>query len=300
LQHIATTNGQQTSEYVLVNREKPETSVNITTTLGSNPTKIELRDKKFDNYFIYTAEDHRLLTASLDQPKPAAFLDHVLGFKTYGDKTVLYATDKGAEAGKSLIQLQDNDKTYTLRSVTAGETYMLELTKYSGDWYMVAGAPSENRTYIYKNPVVALNAKPSAPLVPVQILKTENPNYVSFSDNARFIVTENAQHFSIYDAEYDKKYAFTTKPPIDAGQAHARWMDGNRLTYISGGKIAVFDYDNTNDETLSASAPQYGSFFDRDYKVLYSLDEQTIKDASGKDIVQFELTSTPLRTAQDQ
>jgi hypothetical protein len=177
---------------------------------------------------------------------------------------------------------------------------MLELTKYSGDWFMVAGAPSESRTYIYKNPEAALSARPQTPLVPVQVLKTENPNYVSFSDNTRFIVTENGQNFSVYDAEYDKKYAFTTKAPLDIGQDHAHWMDGNRLTYVSDGKIIVFDYDNTNGETLVGSDAIFGALFDRDYKVLYSLDDQAAKDDSGKDITQFVLSRTPLRTTQDQ
>ena len=299
LQHTATVNGQPASEYILINRETPEQSVNLTSVLGVNPAGIELRDKKFDQYFVYT-DDRRLMTASLEKPQPAPFLDRVLGFKTYGDSMVLYATDKDAAAGTSLIRLQDNDKNYTLRSVTAGPAYMLELTEYSGDWYTVAGAPGENRTYIYKNPVASLKDKPNAPLVPVQILKTENPTYVSFSDNARFIVTANGQQFSIYDAEYDKKYAYTTKFPLDAPQLHARWMDGHRLTYVSGGKVTVFDYDNTNSETLSATQPQYGAFFDRNYEVLYAMDAQPAKDAAGKDITQFVLTSTSLRTPGDQ
>lgn len=299
LQHTATVNGQPASEYILVNRETPEQSVNLTSALGVNPVDIELRDKKFDQYFIYT-DDRRLMTASLEKPQPALLLDRVLGFKTYGDNMVLYATDKDAAAGTSLIRLYDNSKNYTLRSLAANPAYMLELTKYGGDWYMVAGAPSENRTYIYKNPVASLNDKPEAPLVPVQILKTENPNYVSFSDNARFIVTANGQQFSIYDAEYDKKYAYTTKVPLDAPQLHARWMDGHRLTYISGGKVTVFDYDNTNNETLNDTQPQFGAFFDRNYEVLYAIEAQAAKDAAGKDITQFVLTSTALRTPQDQ
>jgi len=300
LQHLADNNGHLASEYILVNREKPEESLNLSATLGINPTEIKLRDKKYDQYFIYTAEDHKLQTASIAQPKPLPLLEHVLGYKTYGDKVVLYATDKDAPAGKSLIKLQDNDKNYTIRSVNADPTYMLELTKYSGDWLLVAGAPSESRTYIYKNPQTMLDTQPKSALVPVQILKTENPNYVSFSDNTRFIVTENGQNFSVYDAEYDKKYAFTTKYPLDPEQTHAHWMDGSRLTYVSGGKIRVFDYDNTNGETLVGSDPATGSLFDRDYKVLYALENQTAKDDSGKDVSQFVLTRTSLRTAQDQ
>jgi hypothetical protein len=300
LQHSTDNAGHKATEYILLSRDKPEESVNLTTALGLNPTTLALRDKKFDQYFIYTQEDQKLQTASIAQPKPVLLLDHILGFKTYGDKTVLYATDKGAPAGKSLVKLQDNDKSYTLRTVNADPTYMLELTKYNGDWFMVAGAPSENRTYVYKNPEATLDAHPQAPLVPIQVLKTDNPTYVSFSDNARFIVTENGQSFSVYDAQYDKKYAFATKSPLDASQEHAHWMDGNRLTYVSGGKIVVFDYDNTNGETLVDSDATFGAFFDRDYKILYAMNAQVAKDSAGKDTTQFVLTHTAMRAPQDQ
>lgn len=300
MQHTATSANKASSEYVLLNREKPEESVNLTNLLGTNPARIDLRDKKHDQYFVYTQEDQRLSTASLEQPQLTPLLDQVLGFKSYGNDMVLYATDRGAESGKVLIRLHDNDRSYTLRSVAASPAYMLELTKYSGNWLMVAGGSSENRTYIYKDPVAKLNEKPDAPLVPIQVLKTENPSYVSFSDNARFIMTENGQQFSVYDAEYDKRYAFTTKAPLDAGQTHARWMDGHRLTYVSNGKIEVLDYDNTNTATLAATEVPYGAFFDRDYEVLYALDAQAVKDAAGKDITQYVLTSTALRTPADQ
>jgi hypothetical protein len=300
LKHIVTNGDQQASEYIMVNREDPTASFNLTARLGINPTTVELRDKKFDQYFVYTAEDHKLQTASLDAPKPSPFLDAVLAFKTYGDKTVLYATDKAAAAGRTVIKLQDDDKSYTLRTVATDTVYMLDLTKYNGDWFVVAGASGEDRTYIYKNPVAQLNDHPQTPPAPVQILKTDNPTYVAFSDNARFIVTENGQQFSVYDAEYDKKFAYTASAPLDAPQLHATWMDGGRLTYLSKGKVAVFDYDNTNRATLSPADAGYGTFFDRDYKVLYGVTSELTKDAAGKDITQFSLSATALRTPQDQ
>lgn len=300
LRHITVADGKTSSEYILVDREKPEESKNLTTVLGANPTKIELRDKKYDQYFIYSAEDRKLQTATLDTPALKPLVDNVQAFKTHGDKTVLYATEQGAPEGKVNITLRDGDQTYVLRTVAADTVYMLELAKYDGNWYMIAGASGENRTYVYQNPIESLNAKPNDPLVPVQVLKTEKPNYIAFSDNARFIMVENGQQFSVYDAEYEKGYTYTTTQPLDAPQTHAEWMDGHRLTYVSGGKAFVLDYDNANREILTASDPQYGPFFDRDYEVLYTLSPEAAKDAAGADITQFVLNNTPLRTEQDQ
>jgi len=185
LQHMTDENGKTSSEYILVDRENPAQSVNLTSTLGVNPTQLELHNKKYDHYLLYTAADHRLMTATLTDPKPAAYVDHVLSYKTYGDNIVLYATDQGAAVGKALIKLQDGGTAYPIRQVAAGSNYLLELTSYSSSMYVVADAPSENRTYVYKDPEAVLSSDPTQTLVPVQVLKAANPSYVAFSDSAR-------------------------------------------------------------------------------------------------------------------
>jgi hypothetical protein len=300
LQHTTDRAGQKVSEYILADREAPESSVNLSTVLGLNPTKLTLRDKKYDKYFIYTAADQKLQTATLGTPAPQPLLEHVLDYKTYADGVVLYATADGAPAGKVLVKLREGTQVYTIRQVAVEGPYMLELTKYSGDWYVVAGASSESRTYVYKNPQAALSKQPGSPLVPVQVLKTARPTYVAFSDNARFIVAQAGQQFSMYDAENDRGYSYMAKAPMDAPQEHAEWMDGYRLMYVSGGKTFVFDFDNANRETLAAADSAYKPFFDRDFKVLYTLAPTTVKAADGKDVLQFSLGATSMRTAADK
>jgi hypothetical protein len=300
LQHSTDNAGQTASEFILVDRQTPSESVNFTKTLGMNPTKLVLRDKKYDQYYVYTQQDAKLLTASLDHPQPAAFLDRVLDFKPHGSDVLLYATDQGAENNKAVIKLREGDKTYVIRQVSSGTQYLLELAKYENAWYIVAGAPSEGRIYVYKNPAAVLQADPKAPLVPVQVLKAANATYVSFSDNARFVMAQGGQQFAVYDAETDRGYAYAMANQIDAGEEHAFWMDGHRMMFVSGGKALVFDFDNANREALSAADAAYRPFFDRDYKNLYTLNTETVKMADGQETSQIVLSRTPLLTPQDQ
>jgi len=136
--------------------------------------------------------------------------------------------------------------------------------------------------------------------VPVQILKTSGVSYVAFSDNARFIVAENGDSFSIYDAENDKGYAYTLKQPLDAPQTHATWMDGDRMSFVSGGKLVVFEFDDANQVTLGDAMPAYEPAFSRDYTQLYTFAPQTTKAADGAEKTQYVLSATALRTPQDQ
>lgn len=302
LQHIVTSGNKLSTEYILLDREDASRSVNLTEKLGINPSHLELRDKKFDKYFLYSEADHKLWTASIDQPQPQLFIEHVLGFKSHGDDIVLYATDQDAQPGKAAIKLLDGNRTHTIRQVAAGSRYILQLARYENAWYVAAGAPSENRTYVYKNPASTLVAKPDQVLVPVQVLKANSPSYVAFSDNARFIMVQGGggQAFSVYDAETNKGYNYTVDMPMDAPQEHANWMDGHRMMYVSGGKAFVFDFDKANQEVLVSANPGYSPFFDRDYRILYTLAAEPGKSAEGKDITQSVLNSTPLRLPQDR
>lgn len=293
LQHQTANGGELTSEYILVNREKPEESLNLTKTLGINPPKLGLRNKKYDNYVLYDQTAHSLSTASLKDPAPQLLIDNVLAYKTYGDDIVLYATNEGATAGKTAIKLRDDKQTFVIREVTPSDTYLLDLTKYSGDWYVGVGSSVESRTYIYKNPAQSLRDKPKNPLVPVQVLKAANPNYISFSDNARFIMVENGAQFALYDAETDKGYAYTLEGmPLDAPQEHATWMDGHRLMYVSKGKVVVFEFDDANRYILNNAGASFVPFFDSKFTALHSFSQ----DDDG----QFSLNSTALLTPADQ
>ncbi|MEK7152445.1 MAG: PEGA domain-containing protein [Patescibacteria group bacterium] len=300
LQHLAAKDNSQASEYVLLDREEPTESANLTRTLGANPTQIELLDKKFDKYFLYDKAAQTLTTATLSEPAPQPLLENILAFKTHGDDVILYATDEDGLDGRAQIKLREGDRTYAVRQVAAGDAYLLNLARYEDNWYAVAGAPSENKTYVYKNPAAALRAKPRSLLVPVQVLKVTNAHHVSFSDNARFISVQGGQQFALYDAETDKGYGYAVGAPMDAPQDRAVWMDGHRLQFVSKGKTFVFDFDDANSETLAAADAAYTPVFDRDYEFMYTINPQTAKAADGTETTQFVLTNTALRTPRDQ
>lgn len=253
-------------EFILLDRANPSQSLNLNETLHANPAKLTLKDKKYDQYYLYNTAEQSLQTASLKATTPQPVLSRVLAYQSYGDNILLYATDNGAAAGTVLVKLMVGDQTYPIRSLPAGSAYLLDLTQYSGTFYVVAGAAASDKVYIYKDPVGQRKRDVHHAVVPIQVLHVEQPNYVSFSSNAQFIMAQNGTRFGVYDIENKAGYNYTRAEPIDSPQIHATWMDGNRLAYVSGGRLAVFDYDNTNRQTLSAASSAYPPVFAPNYK----------------------------------
>jgi hypothetical protein len=84
-------------------------------------------------------------------------------------------------------------------------------------------------------------------------------------------MTENGSEFGVYDIENKQVYHYIAQQPLDAPQPHAYWMDGDRLTYVAGGKMVIFDYDDANRQTLVSAGSQYEPAFSPDYKFIYTL-----------------------------
>lgn len=278
-------------EFILVDRPNPAQSINLNTDLSVSPTQLELVNKKFNQYYLYDATTQTLELASLQTANKTTVLDHVLAYQSYGSSTLLYVTDKSAPSGKVWLRMLSGGNTYTLHSLPVSPSYVLNLTQYNGTMYVAAGASSTSKVYIYQDPLGQLAQAPDMAVAPVQVLQVDQPNYVSFSDNAQFIVAENAGQFGVYDIQNQKGYKYDAALP-DSPQPHATWMDGDRLTYVSGGKLQIFDYDHTNQHTLPAAASQYLPAFAPDYKYVYDL-----APGSGG---QFDLNQTALVTAADR
>jgi hypothetical protein len=281
------------TEYILVDCADPSQSVNLTTMLGTNPTQLTLNNKKYNQYYVYNAaSDNSIETATLATGNVLTpYLQDVSAYQSYGSNTMLYVTSDGAPSGKVLLKLLSGNQTITIRTLPVSPSYLLDLTGYSGELYVAAGATSEGQIYIYPNPIGQYAAQQGT-IVPSQVLNVPQANYLSFSDNAEFIVAEHNSSFAVYDIENQKTYDYTKNLPLDAPQLNASWMDGDRLVYTSGGKLIVFDYDGTNQQTLMSESPAYLPDFTTNYDYIVSLDASA---GTGK----FELDRTPLLTPTD-
>ena len=283
------------SEFVVVDRLNPEESLNINNTLSVVPSKLTLRDKKHDKYYIHDQASGSLLTASLANPVPVEAIQKVIAYKSYGNDTILYITAHQAPQARALVKMLNlrNKKTITVRSLPAAETYVLDLTRYSDEMYVAAGATTDSRVYVFKDPVRQKVIQPEQAPAPEQVLHVVNPNYLSFSTSAQFIMAQTGNRFGVYDSENEVGFNYSTLPAIDLPQTHASWMDGNRLVYASGGQLLMLDYDNQNTQTLMPISPGFLPAFTPDYDQVYAL-------APGDLAGQVELTVTDLLTPSDQ
>ncbi len=277
-QHILVTHTYDgKTEYILINTANPSSSVNLSQTFSSlSYTSLAFINKTYDQYYLYNATDQSLASVSLENPTAETkVLSNVISFNSYLNNTILYATSKNALPGKVNIDELTNGTNYHIKTFPAGSTYLLNMASYNGVIYVAAGDQSANKVYIYKDPVNQIITDPKQVPVPSQVLFVKNPNYLNFSTTAQYIMAENGNQFGVYDIENQHGYNYTTSLPLDAPQAHATWMDGNRISYISNNKLVIFDYDHNYQQTLVNASPLFPSFFDPNYHYVFTIKSST-------------------------
>ncbi len=262
-------------EYVMLDREEPATSFNVTNTLGANPAKITMRDKKFDQLYLYDANGS-LRIADTKTKQITNYLTGVINYKSYSDNVMLYAMTDPADPNKVVVKMREDAKEYTLRSGLKTDQYILDIARYGDHWYLAIA--TAGKVLIYRDPNLNASTRESPSLFTSMILA--NPSQVLFSTNTRFIMAQSGSKFAIYDAETNRRSYFELELKID--QAYkAKWMDAYHIVLNNDKKVVVVDYDGANLQKLVDIAPDGVAYFDRDYTRLYNLfDTSTVSKKS--------------------
>jgi len=273
LLHKKTADGA--SQYVVIDRERPEESFNVSTRLAlGNDISIRLRDKKYNQYYVLDAATKLLRRANIESGiEPVIVADGVVSYAPYESNLILYATESGAQSGSYAVRILDGATNYLLQPIIASQTVLLDVAKYEGDWFYIVGSGAQDTTQIYVNPLQnSSNVDTNGALRSQLKLNLRAPRFAAFSDNARFIAVQNDSSFSVYDAELQTIYSFNSpvQLPIDG----ATWMDGHRFHVVSGGAEHVFEYDGANYQTLTEAIDGSRAFYDRDFVRIFTLVKQ--------------------------
>lgn len=270
-------------EYLLIDTRLPSQSVNLTKKLPFAPSKISLRDKNYDQYYLYNKSNKSLYSYQLQTNTKTLVLKNLTDYKPYGGSTIMYISPTSKNKTVQ-VKIYDKGKSYTLHAYPAGPSYRLNMASYGGHLFATVDS-SGGFTYIFENALDEASRSTTG-ISPTLALKLDGPAYSSFSENARFIVSQNKSEFEVYDAETTNNYSYKIKQKIMGG--HAEWMDGHRLVLNVSGKTYVFDYDGINRRLLSSSIPGYPSVFNNSYSQMFTI-AKSVKKAG-----QYAILSTDL------
>lgn len=270
LEHIYSGNSV---EYILFDVNNPSNSINLSKLFtGLQFTSINFVNQNYQNYYLYNSTTQTLQEVNINTPStPTTVLSNVISYDSYLNNIILYATSYQASVGEVNIDELDGSTTYHIRSFPSGGNYLMDMASYNGVIYVGIGDSNQNKVYVYQDPVNQIQNSSFHVPIPAQVLYVNHPTYMNFSTTAQFIMAEGGNSFGVFDIANQHGYNYITKLPIDPPQTNATWMGGDRLTYVSGGKLIMFEYDHNYRQILVNASPNYLPFFPSNYQSLIVL-----------------------------
>lgn len=258
-------------EFIVIDTENANAAVNLNVALGVTPSEVRLRDKKSDQFYLYSAEGGVLRSGdSKSRTISGPILSNVLAFKTYADNLILYATKEGADEGKVNYRIRENDKgTYLLTSIPSNTSYLMDIAEYDGTPFYVIGNEAANAAFVYRDPLPALKGQRTTPVQVMSVMRINAPRFISFSSSSQFIAVQSSEDITVLDLEGDRQFTLNLKHPA-ATATKIAWMDGHRFIFTDNNLSYMVDFDGSNVRPLVPSLLGGGPYFSPDYKTVFS------------------------------
>lgn len=257
-------------KYVLVDTQSPENSYTINQRFNLNPKQVSLFDKRPDEFYVWQKNNNLVLAnAGSNQSEPV--VNNIRGYKSHGTNRLVYVKPNKKNKKHVDVYIMAGNESFKIRQLPTDRKYLLDIAEYDGKWYTVVASAGGHEAYIYKDAFEFLRDDNPARVLFSRTLQMDNPQKISFSDNAQFIAVQHGSKFAVYDAYQDQKFYYKFNSTFNSKNKLASWMDGFRMRAVVKNKVIVFDFDGTNYQTLSKITPGFLPLFNRDYSVMTSV-----------------------------
>jgi hypothetical protein len=260
---------EKQKQFSIIDTSDLASSFNLNRLYKKKLSSVRLRDKKPDRFYLNVAD--QILLSSADTAQTTRILSDVEQFSPYRDDQLLYI-ERPIKTNPEKVRVRlwrQNDQIYTIKTLPKSANYLLDMDEFNNNIYVVAGASGMDEVSVLVNPLNNLKNQSDASFT-TRTLRIDNPSFVSFSANSRFIALQSAGNFVVYDAEIDQQHKFALDKRYKDVEKY-RWMDEYRMSVNNKDKFTVFDFDGSNQVELLNGLSPLGPVFDERFEGLLSI-----------------------------
>lgn len=263
---------KDSTEWLVLDTEDATKTTNITKSLNIAIDSAQFSGTSGSQLYVLSAGDVRKIdVAGGTISRPLA--SKVASFDLYGTDIVAYVSQPAAEtAMQSVGIVREGDKLpHVLRTVKASADAPLHIatSRYFNEDYVaisVGGAVD-----VLKGTYPSSTDETNDTLKSFASFTFSRPiQYLDISDNGRFVVAQAADRFVAYDVE---RMALPAEATLagEGATAKLRWLDGFHVWSDRSGKLALREYDGSNEYDMGAVAVGFDATFSQNNKYLYSI-----------------------------
>ena len=256
------------TEWLLVDRDEPAKTVNVSAALGIQPSKVVFAGGGDRLLFVQTDDTVRRVNLS-DMTLSRPLAAQVESFNPYDDKLITYATTPD----------EKNERTVGYASVDIERSVPIGTYPADGQPLQAVLKVYFNKKYLSvvhgQNLTIRSGDLPT--LSDDGDLKTyaeatvpQGAGTLSVSSNGRFVMAQLPDGYATYDLEL-KKYDVTAWDVPSAAQRPLLWLDDYILWSDNGGQLRLYDFDGANQQSIMAVAEGQAASISPNGKYLYGI-----------------------------
>lgn len=256
------------TEWLLLDRNSPEKSINLSLTFGITPSKIVFAGNGNRLLFVQTDEIVRRINLD-EQTLSRPLASRVEQFTGFDDKTIVYTTTADA-AGKRTVGYAATDipQPQTIHTYPAdGLPLRAAMETYFNDRYL--SVVHGQTLKIESGTLPAPNTKANLRTVATQQIPTGIGQF-SMTQNGRFVVMGLPDGYATYDLElskYDKtNWAYPSVLPQTI-----TWLDDYIIWSANGGNLRIYDFDGANQQNIMPVTEGYSASISSNDKYIYGI-----------------------------
>lgn len=238
------------TEWLVLDRQDPEKSINVTAAFAVDAADIVFRERNGSDAYVLTNEGivRRVDFGSGTLSGPLA--ENIAEISVFDSQTLVYVTRPDAKDPNQRYvgyRTSDMDKPQTIFTYP-GETTNLHvaLGEYYGKTYVGVTHDLTMQVFVGELPRESRKGK-LQPLVKTAL--TEAPERLTIGNNGRLVVAEQPNGYTTYDIELLKSDTTQFTRPASAPRP-LQWLDGYVIANDRGGMVRLYEFDGANQQDI--------------------------------------------------
>lgn len=253
------------SEYIRVDRSNDTGAArNITKEFNLPFSNMHFSGTSGNALYALTGKDLRKVdtgNGSVSQP----LVNDVESYRLYRENDIAFvAVRQDKRVGGVFL---DNKETI-VRSVSATQPMLVDLTKYYSNYYLAVTTPEG--VDVIKDPA---ETSETARRTHAQLSRGKfDVAWLDFASSGRFVLVGSSNGYGVYDLETDEHY-LVEKPISGTPTQQPTWLDDFYLVTTVTGQARMFEYDGQNEHAIVKSIATLPAFLSDNGTFMYSFTE---------------------------
>lgn len=260
-------------EWIILNLDKPEESLNINRTFGLDSSMIKPVFSEKDGSVLYSIVDNSVRILNIhDGTMSRPLVDKAVDFRLYGDGFVLYIAQGNDKTTQEVGYVKkDYKKPRTVKTVPYDGLHnaQFDIGRYYSKYYYLVSSGTHGELFSS----ASMPDDSQTPLTLKSLYKVDLTQPIidaNITDNGQFATVQDGVSFATHNLETSQSFKSSLAEGAAPLPQKLKYLDGYLLWGARNGMLRTYEFDGANQQDIMPVVPELGATLSPSAKYLYA------------------------------